>query len=161
MRQRISANSAFSAVNAFGGNLKEAIMGLLDNLENQALGNVLGGSSNPLASGLLQMIQNQPGGLQGLVQSFHDKGMGGLVSSWISTGPNPPITADQVHQVLGSDQVKALAKAGISPDDAGSAIAQLLPGLVDKLTPNGAVPDHSNVLEMASSMLQNLETKAS
>ena len=137
-------------------------MGLLDNLENQAIGNVLGGSSNPLATGLLQMIQNQPGGLQGLVQSFRDKGMGGLVSSWISTGPNPPISADQVHQVLGSDQVKALAaKAGINPDIASSAIAQILPGLVDKLTPNGSVPDHSNVLEMASSMLKNFETKAS
>jgi uncharacterized protein YidB (DUF937 family) len=137
-------------------------MGLLDNLENAAIGNVLGGSSNPLATGLLQMIQNQPGGLQGLVQSFHDKGMGGLVSSWISTGPNPPISADQVHQVLGSDQVKALAtKAGINPDVASAAIAQILPGLVDKLTPNGAVPDHSNVLEMASSMLKNFEAKAS
>jgi len=137
-------------------------MGLLDNLENQALGNILGGSSNPLASGLLQMIQNQPGGLQGLVQSFHDKGMGGLVSSWVGSGQNSPISADQVHQVLGSDQVKALAaKAGISPDTAGSAIAQLLPGLVDKLTPNGSVPDHSNVLEMASSMLKNFESKAS
>ena len=84
-------------------------MGLLDNLENQALGSVAGGSSSLLATGLLQMIQNQPGGLQGLVQSFHDKGMGGLVSSWISSGPNPPISGDQVHQVLGSDQVKALA----------------------------------------------------
>jgi len=137
-------------------------MGLLDSLENQAVGNILGRSSNPLASSLLQMIQNQPGGLQGLVQSFHDKGLGELVSSWIGTGPNPPITADQVHQVLGSDQVKALAaKVGISPDTAGSAIAQLLPGLIDKLTPNGAVPDHSNVLAMAGSMLQNLETKAS
>ncbi|MGA3093014.1 MAG: YidB family protein [Terriglobales bacterium] len=137
-------------------------MGLLDSLENQALGNVLGGSSNPLASGLLQMIQNQPGGLQGLVQSFHDKGMGGVVSSWVGAGANTPISADQVHQVLGSDQVKALAaKAGINPDTAGSAIAQLLPGLVDKLTPNGSVPDHSNVLEMASNMLRNLESKAS
>jgi uncharacterized protein YidB (DUF937 family) len=137
-------------------------MGLIDSLENQALGNVLGRSTNPLASGLLQMIQNQPGGLQGMVQSFQDKGLGGLVSSWISNGPNPPITSDQVHQVLGSDQVKALAaKAGISPDAAGAAIAQILPGLVDKLTPNGAVPDHSNVMEMASSMLKNFESKAS
>jgi uncharacterized protein YidB (DUF937 family) len=137
-------------------------MGLLDGLENQALGSILGGSSNPLASSLLQMIQNQPGGLQGLVQSFHDKGMGGLVSSWVSNGPNPPISSDQVHEVLGSDQVKAIAaKAGISPDAAGTAIAQLLPGLVDKLTPNGSVPDHSNVLEMATSMLKNFETKAS
>ena len=84
------------------------------------------------------------------------------MSSWISSGPNPPISGDQVHQVLGSDQVKALAaKAGISPDVAGTAIAQILPGLVDKLTPNGSVPDHSNVLEMASSMLRSLETKAS
>jgi uncharacterized protein YidB (DUF937 family) len=81
-------------------------MGLLDNLENQAMGKVLGGSSNPLAASVLQMIQNQPGGLQGLVQSFHDKGLGGLVSSWVSTGPNPPISADQVHEVLGSEQVR-------------------------------------------------------
>jgi uncharacterized protein YidB (DUF937 family) len=96
------------------------------------------------------------------VQQFHDKGMGGIVSQWVSTGPNPPISSDQVHQVLGSDQVKALAaKAGISPDAAGNAIAQILPGLVDKLTPNGSVPDHSNVLEMASNMLRNLESKAS
>jgi uncharacterized protein YidB (DUF937 family) len=137
-------------------------MGLLDNLENEAVGKVLGGSSNPLAAGLLQTIQNQPGGLQGMVQSFHDKGMGGIVSSWVGSGENCAITAEQIHAVLGSDQVKALAaKAGISPDAAGSAIAQLLPGLVDKLTPNGSVPDHGNVLEMASSILQNLETKAS
>ena len=137
-------------------------MGVLDNLENQVLSKSLGVSSNSLVSGLLQMIQNQPGGLQGLVQSFHDKGMGGLVSSWISTGPNPPISPDQVHQVLGSEQVEAVAaKAGISPDVAGAAIAQMLPGLVDKLTPNGSVPDQSNVLEMASSMLKNLGTKAS
>jgi uncharacterized protein YidB (DUF937 family) len=137
-------------------------MGLLDNLENEAVGKVLGGSSNPLAAGLLQTIQNQPGGLQGMVQSFHDKGMGGIVSSWVSSGANSPITADQIHAVLGSDQVKALAaKAGISPDEAGNAIAQLLPTLVNKLTPNGSVPDHSNVLEMASSMLKNFETKAS
>src|SRR5271168_3737347 len=133
-------------------------MSLLDSLT----GNTADASSNPLASGILQMIQNQPGGLQGLVQTFHDKGMGGMVSSWVSTGPNPPITSDQIHQVLGSDQVKALAaKAGINPDTAGSAIAALLPTLVDKLTPNGSVPDHSNVLEMASSMLHNFETKAS
>lgn len=137
-------------------------MGLLDNLENRAAGSALGDGTNSLTSGLLQLIQNQPGGLQGLVQSFHDKGLGGIVSSWIGTGPNPPISGDQVHQVLGSDQVKALAaKAGISPDVAGTAIAQILPGLIDKLTPNGSLPDHSNVLEMASSMIKNLGTKAS
>jgi uncharacterized protein YidB (DUF937 family) len=133
-------------------------MGLLDGLENAAMSKVMGSTSNPLASGLLQTIQNQPGGLQGLVQSFHDKGMGGLVSSWVGSGENCPITADQIHQVLGSDQVKALAaKAGISPDMAGSAIAQLLPGLVDKLTPNGQVPEHTNVMQMVGGLLQGME----
>jgi uncharacterized protein YidB (DUF937 family) len=138
-------------------------MGLLDNLENQAMTSMLGSNSNPLAAGILQMIQNQPGGLSGLVQSFHDKGLGGLVSQWVSTGPNPPMTSDQVHQALGSDKVKELAAAaGVSPDMANSAIAQLLPGIIDKLTPNGQVPDHSSVMDMASGLLKSLtQAKAS
>jgi uncharacterized protein YidB (DUF937 family) len=132
-------------------------VGLLDNLESQGLASLLGGSSSPLLTGLLQIVQNQPGGLQGLVQSFQDKGLAGLVSSWVGTGQNLPISADQIHQVLGSQQVQSLAaSAGMSPDAAGSAIAQLLPTLVDKLTPSGQVPDHSNVMDMVSGLLQNL-----
>ena len=138
-------------------------MGLLDNLENAATGKVLGGNSNPLVAGILQMIQNQPGGLQGLVQSFHEKGLGGLMNSWVSTGPNPPMTTDQVHQTLGGDKVKELAAAaGISPDIASSAIAQLLPGIVDSLTPNGQVPEHNAVMDIASSLLKSFtQAKAS
>jgi len=132
-------------------------MGLLDNLENQALGKVLGGSSNPLASGLLQMIQNQPGGLQGLLQNFHNNGLGAVAQSWVGNGQNSPITSDQIHQVLGSDQVKALAaKAGISPDAAGGAIAQMLPGIIDKLTPNGQVPAQNNLMDMVGGLLKNM-----
>lgn len=132
-------------------------MGLLDNLKNQALGGVLGGSSNPLAAGILQMIQNQPGGLQGLVQSFHDKGLGAFASSWVSTSQNLPISADQIHQALGSDVVKGLAaKAGISPDVAGGAIAQLLPTIVDKLTPDGQIPAHNSVMDIVGGLLQGL-----
>lgn len=132
-------------------------MGLLDNLESQVMGKVMGDGSNSLVTGLLQMIENQPGGLQGLVQSFHEKGLGGVASSWVSTGPNAPVTPDQIHQVLGSEQVTALAaKAGISPEIAGSAIAQLLPGIVDKLTPNGQVPAHNNVMDMVGGLLRNL-----
>jgi uncharacterized protein YidB (DUF937 family) len=133
-------------------------MGLLDSLENEALTKALGSCSNPLSSGLLQMIQSQPGGLQGLVQNFHEKGLGAIATSWVSNGQNLPISADQIHQVLGSDQVKALAaKCGISPDLAGGAIAQLLPGIVDKLSPNGQVPEHNNVMEMVGGLLQNLQ----
>ena len=129
-------------------------MGLLDNLQNQALGAITGANSNSLASNLLQMIQNQPGGLQGLLQCFHDKGLGGLASAWVSTGPNPPASADQIHDVLGGDKIKQLASAaGISPDIAGSAIGHILPALVDKLTPNGQVPEHNNIVDIASSLL--------
>ena len=136
-------------------------MGLLNNLENQTLGKVLGGTSNPLAASLLQMIQNQPGGLQGLVQCFHDKGLGGIASSWVGTGANAPVTPDQIHQVLGSETVAGLAaKAGIAPEVAGSAIAQILPGIIDKLTPNGEVPGHNSGMDMVGGLLQNLGKSA-
>jgi uncharacterized protein YidB (DUF937 family) len=135
-------------------------MGMLDDLENRAANSMLGSSSNPLATGLLHMIQNQPGGLSGLVQCFHDKGLGGLAASWVGTGQNLPITADQIQNVLGNDRVKELAaKAGISPDMAGTALSQLLPALVDKLTPNGQVPQHASVLESCMSMLQSFNKK--
>ena len=132
-------------------------MGLFDDLENKAANSMLGGSSNPLATGLLQVINNTPGGLSGLVQSFHDKGLGGVAASWVGTGQNLPISADQIQHVLGSDQVKQLAaKAGISPDAAGTALSQLLPTLVDKLTPNGQMPQPSSLMEMGMRVLESL-----
>jgi uncharacterized protein YidB (DUF937 family) len=124
-----------------------------------------GSSSNPLLSTVMQMINNQPGGLAGLVQQFHDKGLGGLVSSWVSTGQNLPISADQLQHVLGSEQVKELAaRAGISSETASSHLTQLLPMLIDKLTPNGQLPDASastsastsSMLEAGLDMLKNL-----
>ena len=133
-------------------------MGILDELENRAANSMLGGTSNPLATGLLHMIQNQPGGLSGLIQCFHDKGLGGLAASWVGTGQNLPITADQIQNVLGSEKVKELAaQAGISPEVAGTALSQLLPALVDKLTPNGQIPQHASVLESCLSMLQSFK----
>jgi uncharacterized protein YidB (DUF937 family) len=132
-------------------------MSFLEDMAGKELGSMLSGSSNPLAAAVMQMITNQPGGLSGLVQQFHDKGLGGLVSSWVSTGQNLPISADQIQHVLGSEQVKELAaKAGIPTDMAASSLAQLLPMLVDKLTPNGQIPETSSLLESGLSMLKNL-----
>jgi uncharacterized protein YidB (DUF937 family) len=132
-------------------------MSFLEDMAGKQLSSMLSSSSNPLASAVLQMINNQPNGLSGLVQQFHDKGLGGVVSSWVSTGQNLPISADQLQHVLGSEQVKDLAdQAGISPDVAGSHLAQLLPMLVDKLTPNGQVPETSSLLESGLSLLKSL-----
>lgn len=129
-------------------------MSLLDNLESMAVGKLAG--SNPEAAAVLQMIQNHPGGINGLVQSFHDNGLSGLVNSWISTGPNQSATPDQIQQALGSGPVQALAqKLGVSPDQASATLSQLLPTVMDKLTPNGQLPDQSNLLQMGESLLSS------
>jgi uncharacterized protein YidB (DUF937 family) len=135
-------------------------MGLLDGMEGKALSSLLGGEGSPLLSSLLQMISNQPGGLSGFLQGFQEKGLGSLVSSWVGTGQNLPISADQISHVLGSNQVTQLANAaGITPNAAGASLAQLLPMLIDHLTPNGQVPQQqSNLLEMGMSLLKSLKT---
>ncbi len=139
----------------------EEIMGFLEDLAAKGLGSMLSGGgsggSNPLVSAVMQMIANQPGGLSGLVQQFQDKGLGSLMSSWVGTGQNLPISADQLQHALGAQQVQDLAtKAGISPAAAGSSLTSLLPMLVDKLTPNGQVSDSSSLLASGLSMLKNL-----
>lgn len=132
-------------------------MGLLDDMENKAVSSMLGGSSNPMADQVLQMINNHPGGLQGLLQSFHDKGLGDIVSSWVGTGQNQPISEEQIQHVLGSEQLKQLAAAaGVSTGTANSSLAQFLPMLIDKLTPNGQVPQQGTMLETGMNILKSL-----
>ncbi|HZQ67901.1 MAG TPA: YidB family protein [Terriglobales bacterium] len=135
-------------------------MGLLDNIEGQVMNRVMG-SGNPMAAAVLQMIQNQPGGLQGLIQCFRQNGLGGVISSWVGTGQNQAISPEQIQQVLGNNTLQQVAeKAGVSPDQAKSSLADLLPTLVDKLTPNGQVPEHSSLLQMGESLLSSLGKSA-
>ncbi len=131
-------------------------MSFLEDMAGKEFSSMLSSSSNPMVSTIMQMINNQPGGLSGVVQQFHDKGLGSLVSSWVGTGQNLPISADQLQHVLGSEQVKELAaKAGVSPDVASSHLAELLPMLIDRLTPNGQVPQASTSTSTStSSMLE-------
>ncbi|HXY77463.1 MAG TPA: YidB family protein [Candidatus Acidoferrales bacterium] len=130
-------------------------MGLLDNLESMAMSKISG--SNPEASAVLEMIQNHPGGISGLVQAFHSNGLGGAVNSWIGTGPNQSITPEQIQQVLGSGPLQGVAqKLGVSPEQASSTLSQLLPEVMNHLTPNGSVPEHSNLLQMGESLLASL-----
>lgn len=130
-------------------------MSLLDNLESMAMGKVVG--SNPEAAAVLQLIQNHPGGMNGLVQAFHSNGLGEVVNSWVGTGPNQSVSSDQIQQVLGSSQVQAVAqKLGVSPQEASSTLSQLLPMVMNHLTPNGAVPEQSNLLQMGESLLSSL-----
>ncbi len=130
-------------------------MSLFGDLAEKAVSSVMGSSTNPIVHSAYEMIQNHPGGLDGLVTTFQQKGLGDVVSSWVSSGQNLPISADQISHVLGSDAVKNLAaKAGISPDQAGSQLAALLPGLIDKLTPNGHTGDAGGLLATAMNALK-------
>lgn len=115
-------------------------MGLMDQL-GQAVGGMMGGQ-NPLLQALTGLLgQNSSlGGLAGLVQMFQKNGLGEIVNSWVGTGKNLPISAEQIKQGLGGDLLNQLAgKAGLSPDAASAQLSGLLPDLVDKLTPNGAI----------------------
>ena len=97
---------------------------------------------NPLMGAVMGLIQNHPGGLQGLLGQFQEKGLGDQVASWIGTGANQPISAEHVQAALGPDQLQQLAgQLGMSHGEAASGLAGLLPQVVDKLTPQGSVPE--------------------
>jgi uncharacterized protein YidB (DUF937 family) len=105
-------------------------MGMLDGL----LGGVVGGEMATVVNSLIE----KHGGVQGIVAQLEQQGLGGTVRSWVGTGANLPITADQVHQAFGSDTVKALAaKVGMTPEDLTAKLSQILPQAIDKLTPGG------------------------
>ncbi|MBW4048623.1 MAG: DUF937 domain-containing protein [Proteobacteria bacterium] len=128
-------------------------MGLFDDALSTLSGGS-GSSGNPMVSEVMNLIQNQPGGLSGLVEKFKSGGLGDLVQSWIGTGQNQSISAEQIQQVLGSDTIQKLAsKAGVDPSQAASTLSQVLPQLVDKLSPNGQVPE-GNLLDEGLGLLK-------
>jgi len=97
------------------------------------------------------------GGLGDVINAFNRSGLGDVMSQWISTGPNPPISADQLSQVLGGDVIAQVAqKAGVGHADASSALAAVLPSLIDHLTPNGQVPDANALQSALGGLLANI-----
>ncbi len=158
-------------------------MGLLDSV----LGSVMGGQQAQAGSGggagglgniggLLNMVTSNPqlmqaitgmlsndggqGGLGGLVAKFQQAGLGDVVGSWISSGQNQPVSGDQLTNVLGSDAMSGLAqKLGVSPDAAAGQLSNILPGLIDRLTPNGQAPagglgDSGDLMGMLGGLLK-------
>jgi uncharacterized protein YidB (DUF937 family) len=98
------------------------------------LGGVVGAEMATVVNGLIE----KHGGIQGIVSQLEQQGLGGTVRSWVGTGANQPISADQIHQAFGSDTVKQLAaKVGMSPEDLAAKLSQILPQAIDKLTPGG------------------------
>lgn len=128
-------------------------MGLLDEMGKMLGGAQQGGGMDFAA--LAQQLLTQQGGLQGLVQQLQQGGLGEAVASWISTGQNLPVNASQIQQALGNTQLGQLAaQAGLDPQQLSAQLAQHLPGLVDKLTPNGQLPAGDNLLAQGADLLK-------
>lgn len=131
-------------------------MSISDQLRETLGGGSAGGSGEPaLLKGLLEALsQSGFSGLAGVVKGFQAHGLGGIVSSWIGTGENLPISPEQIQHGLGREQLQQLAtKAGISPETASAMLAKILPGVVDKLTPNGQLPEEG-LLEQGLNFLK-------
>ena len=120
-----------------------------------------GGALAALVPAVLQMLSgNQAsgqGGLAGLVNAFSQKGLGDVVQSWVGTGANAPVSANQLQDVLGEGTLQNLAQqAGVSHGEIGGLLSQLLPQVVDHLTPGGQLPQGGDVTADAGSILAKL-----
>ena len=141
-------------------------MGLLDSILGAGSGKSdASGGVTPLI-GILGGLLAQSGGLQGLANKFSQSGQGNAFSFWVGMGENQPISGNQIRTALGSDQVNALAaKLGVDPAQASHFLAEYMPKVVDKLTPEGKVDptaDHQQGLaNLIPSLLQSLGGKPS
>jgi len=131
-------------------------MSLFDQLVGLATQAVSQGQLSGLTTQVVNMLGDQrSGGIDGLTQRFQQHGLGDLISSWVGTGANQPITVEQLTNAIGTDRINALAgKVGLSPDQASAALTQVLPTLIDRLTPDGKIPPPADVLQAGLNLLK-------
>lgn len=132
-------------------------MSLFDQLAGQVLGSGASTQQSTASGGLMNAVSSliaSSGGVDGLLQKFKDSGLQDHVASWIGTGENRPITGSDVKVALGDDAVQQLAQeAGVAPEHAATGLAQLLPQLINELSPNGEL-SHGDLLTQGLGMLK-------
>lgn len=151
-------------------------MGLLDQVLGSAMGAMTGSNQGGGSAVLMQvigsLIQGQAGsggtpaggaagGLGALLQQLQQGGLGEAAQSWVGTGQNLPVSADQLQSALGGDRISALAQqAGMPTGDLMGQLAQMLPQVVDQLTPDGRVPSGgADMGSLLTSVLGGLMTR--
>ncbi len=118
-------------------------MGLFDTLAKNALGSMLGGSSKQDPAAMLSGLLSEAGGIEGLMSQFQSAGFGSQFASWVSTGENQPLSEDQMQNAIGADALQGLAgKLGMNTGTVLPLLAQFLPQVIDKLTPQGQIADN-------------------
>lgn len=116
-----------------------------------------GGGLAALLPGLLKMLQGGGqggGGLGGLIGQLQGSGLGDQVQSWIGGGDNKAVSGDDLENAVGADTVDKLARdAGVSHQEAKDGLAQILPQVVDKLSPGGKLPDAGGLGDLLGGFL--------
>jgi uncharacterized protein YidB (DUF937 family) len=137
-------------------------MGLLDSLVTSAVTSALGGNANSLTgnlvSGVVGMLTSgSGGGLNGLVDKFKQSGLGDVAASWVGKGDNKPVTPQQLEEALGADKVAELAReAGIPEEKGAEVLSQVLPSVVNEMTPDGEVPNEHKMGTLSKIILGGL-----
>ena len=144
-------------------------MGLLNEVINAALASTQAGSGerrtenqpandqfSQLATAITALLtpkpgavparQNPSGGLDVLINQFKQSGLGDVINSWIGTGKNEPVSSGQLRQALGQERISDLSRqAGAPQDELLSQLSKFLPGIIDRLTPNGQLPKEADL----------------
>lgn len=133
---------------------------LLDGVLQLVKGQVAGGAGAGLSaaiSGASAASATQGVGLAGLVARFAEQGLASQVQSWVSTGKNQPVSGQQIEQVFGAQVLQGLAsRSGIGASAISAVVAQILPEIVDRLTPAGQIPNDTNLEQAFGEVKQRL-----
>ena len=132
------------------------------------LNSVLGGSGGTRNTGAtigggailaaVMAIVQQQGGISAVLGKLQGSGLGAQAASWVGTGANQTVSGDQLHQALGPDALSGLAaKLGVNTQQAGGVLSQVLPELVNQLTPAGQLPDnHGDLISQGLQALRGM-----
>ncbi|MEG9474962.1 YidB family protein [Mannheimia sp. HC-2023] len=120
---------------------------MLGNILGSLASSVLGGNNQSTAIQLIQNLLQSQGGVEGLIAKFQEGGLDDLLRTWVSSDEdNAPVSSEQISNVFGQENIQNAAQdAGVDATDASELLAQLLPKIVDTLTPNGNVDDLKNL----------------
>ena len=117
----------------------------------QAGGSGTGGLDPQVLMGIIGALMNNSGGLSGILSKLQQNGLGDAAASWVGTGSNQPVSPDALGGALGPDLMDMIARQlGGSREQAAGTMADLLPGLIDRLTPQGQVPDDNGMGALGS-----------
>lgn len=120
-------------------------MGLFDSVAGAVLGKMLGEKSD-MAKVAMEML-DKFGGIEGVLAKLKEGGLADIAATWVGNGKNAPVSSSQITDALGADTIAEIAgKFGISPNILSGQLAEHLPNVIDKMTPDGKVNGNSNDL---------------